>query len=190
MKQRPFRRILGHIQNFGLAGLNLYCEMWSFKLNLEHHKPDLKARIPISIGNTTESVLQNGETLFTARHEGQIVSWLKRSENPYPLTYIDQHLQLAPKECYLHGAFTQPAYRSQGLLVELISQACKSAHHTSALVAIISYNQSSIRPLLKLASDSNKSEASSALAHGGVTFPFSQRQQKIPGPQVSRCLLK
>ena len=93
--------------------------------------------------------MQDPETLFTARHEGQIVSWMKRSEKPYPLTYIDQYLNLAPDECYLHDAFTLPDYRSQGLLGELISRACKSAHHTSALVAIVSYNQSSIRAFTK-----------------------------------------
>ncbi len=127
MKQGPFRRILSHIQNFGLVGLNLYREMSVFELNLEHRQPDLKARIPIviSIGNTREAALQNGETLFTACHDGLIVSWLKRSENPYPLTYIDQHLHLESNQCYLHGAFTQPAYRSHRQLQPVLDQSLR-----------------------------------------------------------------
>lgn len=154
MKQGPVGRLLDHVQDFGLdgihlrflAGLNLYRKMSIFELDLDHLKPDLKAKIPIAIstGNTSEA-----ETCYSALHDGQIVSCLKKSEGSILLPYIAQSLHLAPNECYLHGAFTEPAFRSKGLLGELISYACRNTHHSRALVAITSYNKSSTRAFSK-----------------------------------------
>ncbi|MCX6610325.1 MAG: hypothetical protein NTW74_05675 [Acidobacteria bacterium] len=154
VKQGPFGRLLNHIQDFGLAGihlrflagLNLYRKMSIFELDLDHLKPTPEAKIPvvISTDNTSEAA-----TCYSAMYDGQIVSCLKKSEGSILLPYIAQSLHLTPNECYLHGAFTEPDFRSKGLLGALISYACQHTHHSRALVAITSYNKSSTRAFSK-----------------------------------------
>ncbi len=160
MKQGPIERLRSHIQDFGLAGLHLrvlaglglYRELSIFALDLQRHRPELKAGIPIAISETVTDDGRHphrGESCFIASHNGQIVSRLTRTVNSCRLDYIDEELHLAPHECYLHAAFTEPAYRGQGILGELISCACKSIPHTRALVAIAGYNQFSNRAFAK-----------------------------------------
>ena len=160
MKQGPIERLRSHIQDFGLAGfhmrllagLNLYRELSIFALDLQHHRPELKAGIPVVISETvTDQGLQpqGVESCLIASLDGQIVSRLTRSVNTCRLDYIDEELHLASNECYLHGAFTEQAYRGQGILGELISYACKSIPQTRALVAIAGYNQFSNRAFAK-----------------------------------------
>lgn len=160
MKQGPIERLLSHVRDFGLAGLhlrvlaglNLYRELSIFALDLQHHRPGQKARISIAISETVPNEgLQphSGASCFIASHNGQIVSRLTRTVNTCRLDYIDEELHLAHNECYLHAAFTEAAYRGQGILGELISCACNSIPHTRALVAIAGYNQFSNRAFAK-----------------------------------------
>lgn len=75
-------------------------------------RPDLSAE-------GIQDRLRSAQDCFVARHEGRIVSACWAATRSVRIAFLDLELHVAADEVYLFDAFTDPAYRRQGIAVAL-----------------------------------------------------------------------
>lgn len=88
----------------------------------ESEVADYLAFRPETARTRVSEALQSGQTCFTARHEGRIVSAAWITSRRAWIDYLECELELDADEAYLSDAFTLPAYRGQGIAPALCRQ--------------------------------------------------------------------
>lgn len=88
----------------------------------ESEVADYLAFRPETARTRVSEALWAGQTCFTARHEGRIVSAAWITSRRAWIDYLGCELELDADEAYLSDAFTLPAYRGQGIAPALCLQ--------------------------------------------------------------------